>query len=66
MGRRAKFFHHAVAHSLGIALTCLRERHDLVCNCFVGEIAAIIKSSPSPNSRRLLPQSRRVRSISNF
>jgi hypothetical protein len=44
MWRRAKFYQYAIAQSLRIALTRLRERHDLVCDHFIGKVAAIGKS----------------------
>jgi len=42
--RLAKFLQDAVAQSLGIAFARFRKTNDLVCDYFVGKVAAISKS----------------------
>jgi hypothetical protein len=52
--RSAKFGQDAIAQSLGVPLARFRERHDLVCDHFVGKVAAIGKpKSYSPTQSRL-------------
>jgi hypothetical protein len=47
-GRRAKFSQHAVAQSLRIALTGLRNIYDLVGEHFIGKVAALRESKRYP------------------